>query len=142
MQLFNNIIIRLLATLHPGSKISLRILSISIKCSFFSLPPCFVKICGGLNNLITMHVNTACSGKTPCPSLLLVVDRHPVCPYCWWYRDTLHVHAGGGGEVPCTSVLLVVERYPARTYCRWWRDTLHEHTAGIGKTSCIITELL
>jgi hypothetical protein len=39
-----------------------------------------------------LHVPTVGGGKTPCTFILLVVDRHPACPYCWWWKETLNVH--------------------------------------------------
>ncbi len=85
---------------------------------------------------------TACHGKTSCTSILLVMERHPARPDCWWWKDTLRVHTAGGEKKPCmsillmadrdthcTSILLVMERHPARPYCSSWKDTLHVQTA-------------
>jgi hypothetical protein len=89
----------------------------------------------------TLHVHTVGGGKTPCTSILWVVERHPARPYCWWWKDTLHFHTVGGGKNPARpyygwwkDVLHVhTAAHPGRPYCWWWKDTLHVHTVGGGK---------
>jgi hypothetical protein len=67
--------------------------------------------------LYTLYFHTACGEKTPCTSILQVVEKHPARPHCWWRKDTLNVHIAVGGT----------GKRPARPHCWWWKDTLYFH---------------
>ncbi len=108
---------------HSGTEKSLLILLSNSGICFFFIPV-----------LLVVERHHACP-----LSILLVMERQPARPYCWWWKDTLDTRTADGGKTPCTSILLVVERQPARPYCWWWKDTLHVQIAGGGKKPCTST---
>jgi hypothetical protein len=71
--------------------------------------------------------------STSCTSLLLVMEIHPGCLYCWLWKDTLHVNTVIGEKTHCTS---------ARPYFQLRKDTLHIPTAGGENTLCTSILLL
>jgi hypothetical protein len=68
-----------------------------------------------------------------CTSVLLVVEIHPGCLYCWLWKDTLHVNTVTGEKTHCTS---------ARPNFQLRKDFLHIPTAGGENTLCTSILLL